>query len=486
MISKNLIKSSFIYTVVGALPLGSAFLLLLFYTNYITKTDYGALVLYISFTLFIQILVNFGLDTYIGISYFEHKHDKNLLNQRIGNIAAYLLIVGVLSCLVFYIIGKPLFSIVFKGGDLSFFPYGMMSVVTAFFNSFFKTYSNLLINQLRPEKFAVINLANFFMTICFSLTGLFLYPYTLIGPMWGRLLSGAGIFLIAFFSFQKEFPIRLQLGESLRTTLSFSLPVLIFFLLSWLISNIYPWILKRYISLDEIAIFGLALQFTLLVEFILNGLSSAFIPRVYEIMKEHDLHRSTPEINKYFSTFNALSLLIIPFITFILPLIMPVLIPKDYSQTYLIFSLLNISFVTRGLYNYFLVPIYFHKKTRVLPKIYAYTTVVQIIISILLIKYFNIWGAIWANLITKIIQDIFLFNESRKFFTFNFNVIKLIILPLLVLVIIIVCEYFASANNIHIIHLIELLMSFALVWLVYRKELKSMQEFLFYFKIKGK
>lgn len=165
---------------------------------------------------------------------------------------------------------------------------------------------------------------------------------------------------------------------------------------------------------------------------------------------------------------------------------MPVLIPKDYSQTYLIFSLLNISFVTRGLYNYFLVPIYFHKKTRVLPKIYAYTTVVQIIISVILIKYFNIWGAIWANLITKIIQDIFLFNESRKFFTFNFNVIKLIILPLLVLVIIIVCEYFASANNIHIIHLIELLMSFALVWLVYRKELRSMQEFLFYFKIKGK
>ena len=83
MISKNLIKSSFIYTIIGALPLASAFFLLLFYTNYITKADYGAFVLYISFTLFVQILVNFGLDTYIGISYFEHKHDPDLLKVRI-------------------------------------------------------------------------------------------------------------------------------------------------------------------------------------------------------------------------------------------------------------------------------------------------------------------------------------------------------------------------------------------------------------------
>ncbi|HPT14015.1 MAG TPA: polysaccharide biosynthesis C-terminal domain-containing protein [Bacteroidales bacterium] len=470
MISKNLIKSSFIYTIIGALPLASAFFLLLFYTNYITKADYGAFVLYISFTLFVQILVNFGLDTYIGISYFEHKHDPDLLKVRIGNIVAYLLAVGIISCLVFLLLGKPLFSFIFKGKDLFFFPYGFMSVITAFFNSFFKTYSNLLINQQRPERFATVNFANFIMTIGFSLGGLFLYPYTLIGPMWGRLLSGFGIFLIALFAFTHEYPIRLQLGTALRKTISFSLPVLVFFLLSWVISNIFPWIMKQFMSLDEIAVFGLALQFTLLIEFTLNGLSSAFMPKVYELIKKDNLYHSTPELNKYFSAFNALSLLIIPLATFLLPLIMPIFIPKDYSETYLFLALLNISFASRGLYNYFLAPIYYHKKTSLLPKLYSYTAIIQIVASIILIKYYGIWGAVWANLFTKIIQNIFLYTGSRKFFRFEFNTLKLLWLPLLVTAFIIITEFVAKNMNIHLIHLIQLVITSTLVFLVYKKE----------------
>ena len=101
MISKNLIKSSFIYTVIGALPLLSAFFLLIFYTNYLTTVDYGALVIYISFTGFIQILINFGLDTFIGVSYFDSRRDRTLLKSKIGTITGYLLIWGLFVTAVF-------------------------------------------------------------------------------------------------------------------------------------------------------------------------------------------------------------------------------------------------------------------------------------------------------------------------------------------------------------------------------------------------
>lgn len=474
MISKGLIKSSFIYTIIGALPLASGFFLMLFYTNYLRTNDFGALILFISFTAFVQILVNFGLDTYIGISYFEFKHNNSLLKNRIGSIVLYLIIVGLISCFVFLLIGKPLFNLIFKGKDLFFYPYGLMSVVTAFFNSFFKTYSNLLINQQRPGRFALVNFANFFMTIGFSLAGLFLFPYTLIGPMWGRLLSGSGIFLIALFSFQKEFPIRLQLGNFLKNTISFSLPVLIFFLLSWVLSNIYPWIMKQFMNLYDIAIFGLALQFTLLIEFTLNGLNNSIMPKVFELMKVGGLHHSTKELNKYFNAFSALSLIIISTTTFLLPLIMPLFISKDYSQTYLFLALLNISFATRGLYQYFLAPTYFHKKTKILPKLFAYTAVIQLISSIILIKYFGIWGAIWANLITKIIQNIFLYLGTRNFFNYKFNTLKLIWLPIFIMMFIITSEHFATINNIHLIHFIQLIVTMILTWLIYNKELKSL------------
>jgi len=474
MISKNLIKSSFIYTIIGALPLVSAFFLLLFYTNYLTTSLYGSLVIYVSFTGFIQILINLGLDTYIGISYFDSRRDRELLRSKIGTITGYLLIWGLFIILLFVLLGDNLFSLVFQGKDIFFFPYGLMSVLTAFGNSYFKTYSNLLINQEKPMRFAIVNLANFVMTIVFSLSGLFMFPETLIGPMWGRLLSGAGIFLIALFSLSKESVIRIRLGDELKQALNFSLPLLVFFIFSWSISNIYPFIIKYFMTLQDVAILGLVIQFTLLVEFVLNGLGSSIAPKIFGIIKDQDLKGSTPELNKYFSGFNAFALLLIPASTFFIPLILPFLISKDYEASYIFLSVLNIGFASRGLYNYFLTPIYLFKKTSILPRMYLITAVFQIIISIILIKYFGIWGAVAANLFTKIIQNYLLYLAARKFFTFKFSTMKFIWLPLFVTTLLIFSEYFITQQNLNLIRLSQMVFTYLLVYLFYRNEARAL------------
>jgi len=479
MISKNLIKSSLIYTIIGALPLVSAFLLLIFYTNYLTTADYGAFVIYISFTGFVQILINMGLDAYIGVSYFENKNEKATLRSKIGIITGYLLIWGLIITAIFSLLGENLFTLIFQGKDIFFYPFGLMAVITAFCNSFFKTYTNLLINQEKPMRFAIVNMANFIMTIAFSLTGLFLYPYTLIGPMWGRLLSGLGIFIIAFISLSKESAIRVRLGDELRQTLRFAMPVLVFFLISWSISNIYPFIMKYFMTLQDVAIFGLAIQFTLLVEFVLNGMSSSVSPKVYGLIIDKQLTGSTPELNKYFSGFNAFALVIIPASTFFIPLILPLLISKDYEASFIFLSALNIGFASRGLYNYFLTPIYILKKTKVLPKIYLATAFLQIIISIVLIKNFGIWGAVAANLITKIIQNLFLFLAARKYFTFSFNTFKFVWLPLIITLSIICSEYFVSTHNLHIIRLLQMAFSYLLVYIFYRNEIVALLKDLY-------
>lgn len=474
MISKNLIKSSFIYTVIGALPLVSAFFLLIFYTNYLTTTDYGALVIYISFTGFIQILINLGLDTFIGVSYFDSRRDKALLKSKIGTITGYLLLWGIFIMFIFSLMGENMFRLIFQGKDIFFYPYGFMAVITAFCNSYFKTYSNLLINQEKPTRFAIVNLANFVMTITFSLTGLFMFPFTLIGPMWGRLLSGIGIFIIAFISFARQSKIRVILGDELKQTLRFTMPLLIFFLFSWSISNIYPFIIKYFMTLQDVAILGLAIQFTLLVEFVLNGMGSSVAPKVYGLIKDNDLTGSTPELNKYFSGFNAFALLIIPASTFFIPLILPLLISKDYEASFIFLSVLNIGFASRGLYNYFLTPIFLFKKTSVLPKMYLATAVFQIFISIILIKYFGIWGAVAANLITKVVQNFLLYIAARKFFTFRFNTFKFIWLPLIVTITIICSEYFINMHNLHFIRMFQMIFSYVLVYFFYRNEVGSL------------
>lgn len=478
MISGKLIKSSAIYTVIGALPLVSGFFLLIFYTNYLTKTDYGALVLYIGFTGFIQILANMGLDAYIGISYFDHRHEPDLLRDRLGHILGFLLIWGLIILLINSVLGDNIFSLVFSSNNMTFYPYGLMSVITAFTGSYFKTFTNLLINQERVQLFMWVNIAHFVMIITFSLTGLFLFPFTLIGPMWGRFLSGTGIFILASIFLRNDARITIPGGENLKAILRFSLPLLVFLLMSWSIANIYPFIMEHHMPLHDVAIFGLAIQFTLLVEFILNGLSSAIIPKVFGMIKEHDLTGSNPEINKFFSGFNAVSLLIIPASTFFIPLILPIFINKDYETSFLFLSALNIGFASRGLYNYFLTPIYLFKKTNVLPLIYLITAIIQIGSALLLIKFCGIWGAVAANLLTKIVQNLVLYLASRKFFDYHFNAFKFIWLPLLVTMLILASEYFITRNNLHYIRLLQMLITYLLVWIFYRAEVAALVQTL--------
>ncbi len=456
------------------MPLVSAFFLLIFYTNYLTTADYGAFVIYISFTGFIQILINLGLDTYISVSYFDSRRDKALLKAKIGTITGYLLIWGLFVTAVFTLLGENLFTLIFQGKNIFFYPYGLMAVITAFCNSYFKTYSNLLINQEKPTRFAVVNMANFVMTIAFSLTGLFMFPFTLIGPMWGRLLSGIGILVIAFISFSKEAKIHIVLGNELKQTLRFTLPLLVFFIFTWSISNIYPFIVNYFMTLQDVAILGLAVQFTLLVEFVLNGMGSSIAPKVYGLIKDKELTGSTPELNKYFSGFNAFALLVIPASTFFIPLLLPMLISKDYEASFIFLSVLNIGFASRGLYNYFLTPIYLFKKTSILPKMYLITASIQIIISIVMIKYFGIWGAVAANLFTKVIQNLLLYMGARKFFSFSFNTFKFIWLPLIITVVIIGSEYFISKNNLHFIRFLQMAFSYLMIYFFYRNEVGAL------------
>lgn len=487
MISKNLLKSSFIYTFIGALPLASAFFLLPFYTNYLSQNDYGLLVLYISFTAFVQILINFGLDTYVGISYIEYKDQHEILKTQIGSISAYLILLGIILLILFATVGDSLFKLIFETEGMKFFPYGLMCVLTAFFNSYFKTYTNLLINQKKPVRFFWLNSANFVMTIGFSLTGLLMLPFSLNGPMWGRLLSGVGIFILALAGFQKEFGLQIKFGSTLRKAFSFSAPVLIFFILQWFVTNNYPYLLDHLMTIEDIAIFDFAVKCTLLIEFALNGLSQTIMPYVFELIKNKELRASTPELNKYFSSFTAISLLGIPFFILIIPVVLPLFqIEASYFEAFVFLGVLGISFVSRALYNYFLAPIYYYKHTKVLPRVYLFTAIIQVSLSIFMIKSMGLWGLVWSTLLTKVLQNIFLYIEARRFFEFRFNKMKMIFLPLLVILTISVSEFILSSQPLLLKHLVQFLFSTAMVFLAYRKEVVNFSLYLLKMNKKNK
>ncbi|MGD0709919.1 MAG: polysaccharide biosynthesis C-terminal domain-containing protein [Bacteroidales bacterium] len=468
MISKQFIKSTFIYSVVGALPLASGLILLLFYANLLSKELIGVFALYVAFTILVQTLVSFAMESHIGYFYIENKNNTPYLKKYIGTMVTAFLLISIVYIVISICFGNVLFRLVFQD---TFYPFGFMCVFTGIFNAFFKTYTALLISQQRPVRFFWYNLINFILTIVVSVIVLYMYPKTLMGPMWGRLLSGVGIFVISLWGFIKEFGIYF-IKEYLKPIFLFCFPIFIYYLLTWVLSNIDRFIINEYLTKSDIAIYDIALKSTLLIEYVQMGIVNSFYPKIFNIWNEQQLTRLTPEVNRYFNGYTAVTMLILPVFVIIIPLIVPIIITKnDYSPIFPFLSLLSLGFITRSLFGLFSAPIYYLKKTKLLPPVFLFSAICQVILSVVLIKYFGLWGAVWAGLIVKVLQVLFLYIITRKIFTYTFNRIKQLYLPLSYILLIVFSEAVMIEKYRFLIHVIQLFIAFTLVFWVYRKEL---------------
>ncbi|MEI7595166.1 MAG: polysaccharide biosynthesis C-terminal domain-containing protein [Bacteroidota bacterium] len=471
MISKKFLKSSFIYSVVGALPYVSSIVLIPLFTHKISPQDIGVNAIYLSILFFIQIFSSFCLESYVMVHLFEFKNNPEKLKESFGTVVFSLTALGIFILLITAIFGDCIFGLLFNN-SISFFPWGFLTVLTAIFNGFYKVYCNILISQQRSVKFFIINILNFSFVITLSILLVYIFPNSLAGPVLGRTLGFGINFILILFSLRKEFGFKFK-REVITDIVKYCYPLLLYSVFSWVISYIDRFVIKHYlVDPSYVGIFDIAVRCTLAIELFQTGVSNAIYPKVFNLLKDSLVAESSPEVNRYYNVFTAIILFIIPLFNIFVPLLIPLVIDKKiYYEAFNFINILSLGFATRILFSYFFSPILFYKKTKILPKIFFYTAIFQIIISIILIKNFQLIGAAWASFAIKPIQVLFLYFESRKIFKFKFNKIKLLYLPMFFIVMVVASELLFFRQYLLFKSIIIFFITSILIFFIYRKEL---------------
>ena len=109
-----------------------------------------------------------------------------------------------------------------------------------------------------------------------------------------------------------------------------------------------------------------------------------------------------------------------------------------------------------------------------LPKIYGISAVVQIILSIILIKYFGLVGAVASMILNKPIQLLLTVWYTQKIFTFSYNYKKIVIMPLIYFFIFVAGEIFTFNLNHLWLYILEFISTVILVLIFFRNEVWSM------------
>lgn len=390
-----------------------------------------------------------------------------------ASLNGYLIFIGSVITIIVALSGNFLIQHYIENPNPAALRFLVMSALTGVFNAHFKFYNNLLIHLEKPWRYFWSNILNFVTTVVFSIVILKMYPLTLEGPLWGRFLSCFCIFLLSFSEVTYRYGIAFR-RRFLAPVLKFTSPLIITAIFQWILSYSDRYIIKPLLFNKELAIFDLAVKCTLLVSFLLDGLIGAMAAKIYALFREDQGEKYTAEINRYYSSFNIIMLILIPLNILVLPIVLPLFISDErYVVAFLYFGIVCSGFLTKSIQNLFIFPMYFFRKTMLFIPINGIAAFLQVALGYFMVKYFKLYGAAYTLNIVKLVQLVLYFYYCGNMVSKQINKRKLIVLPLIAIIISCVPEPFIRSYGIqmHLFHLAELILIFAITYIVYRTEI---------------
>lgn len=477
-ISRSFIKGSLIYTVIGALPMASAILLLPFYMVNLSTADFGALSIYLAFSLLVQLLVTYSFDTSLYVHYHEFKDDTVKLSAFVSSAFVLMLLIGVGISLIVIPTGSSILAAVFPNRDFAFFPNGWLALGGGIFQALFKVHSNLLQSREKPETFFWSNLTLFSFIVIFTLTGLNFFPQTLWGPLGGRLLALLLASVWVLYRIFREFGFHFNV-PMLGSSFSFNFYSFIYQLQQWVINYFDRILMVFYLPLASVGVYDFAIKCLVGIELVMNGLHAAILPKVIKLLKAHEKKGTSLEINRYYNAFIAVVMMVVCGSIWFMPIaidwLSTFLDRPSYKLSISVIPFIAVLFIGRSIRLFFGLPYSILKYTKPLPVIYAVISVLKIGGLLLLVEKLGVMGVIASTAASIVVEIALLYFLSKNRFDFRFNAYKILIAPLVLLATIVVVESVMSGEFENIRHFIYGVLCILMLFIVYRTEIKTLK-----------
>ena len=462
--------------------MASALILLPFYVSHLSTSDFGALSIYFAFSYFVQLLTTYSFDTSLYIHFHEYKEDRKKLAAFASSAFILMLGIGVFAAILFYLFGDMLFQDLFPGKSIAFQPYGLMAAFTGIFQALFKVHGNLLQSRERPELYFWSNVATFAVIAGATITGLEIFPDSLMGPVGGRLIAAVLSGSWALMRIFREFGVRFNAGL-MRATFNFNFYTFIYQFLQWVI-NYFDRILMVLLGLTlaSVGIYNFAIQCLLIIEFILNGLHNSFYPRVVSTLMNQQVKRSVPEINRYYHGFISIIMLLICCCILFFPWAIEVFLrifsnKPGYRESIQYIPYISLIYIFRAIRLFYAAPYGILKYTRPLSPIYLAVSAIKIGIIWLAVKPFGLYAVIGASIVAAIVEIILLRSSLGQRFRFHYNLFKIVGAPAILFTLILVLEPLMGGIARDLTHAFYFLSCLILLGWIYRREIKLIDPF---------
>ncbi len=287
-------KDFLIYGIASVLGKIVGVLLLPIYTSILTREEYGAMAMLVSVQGLIDLFSNLNIHSGITRDYYEEGVDrKDLVSTGFWSILSLSL-----SIMIILLISKDFWlNTVLELPEYNYsFILLLLTIPAGSLSSYFAILTRF---KKKPVLFSIGTISQLLIQISIAIYTIVYLRLGILGFFLATLIST--IFSIIYFAVINREYIGLRFNkEHLKRALIFSVPTLPAILAGWGDSSLGQILIGKYVSLTDLGVYSIALQFASVFTLISVALNNVWSPFLYENYKKESFNK---DVRKLFILF---------------------------------------------------------------------------------------------------------------------------------------------------------------------------------------
>lgn len=418
---KNTIKQSAVYGLSRISIKLVAFVLFPLYSIYFSVEQYGIIVRGEIFWQLLQSFMLYATET-ATIRWYSLLEDSEKKKSLIFSVFSFILILNLIFLISSFYFPNAISSFVFSSPDHS------NVIKVCLLVGMFETLIGIPLVVLRIREKSVMYVSIVVLETVLSL-GLQIYfitstEYKLIGIFISKLIASVAVFVLLLPSLLRSFRFRIDFSL-LSDVLKFSLPLMIASLVSALFNSQDRFILGYLTDSKEVGLYGLGNNVAGILTFVfISPFALAFPVIFWKKIKDDNAKRFYTKSMTY-------SFLVFVFGALVLSLAAPNFIKifarnPDYWLAKNIVPFIAFSLVFYGMQVVGLMSFYHDKKTKVVLLILVLSSITNIIMNLVLIPHYRMYGAAVSTFASYLISTILIYIFSKKYYFIKWENSKLV------------------------------------------------------------
>ncbi|MGV6860636.1 MAG: lipopolysaccharide biosynthesis protein [Putridiphycobacter sp.] len=409
------LKSIGSYTLVNVINKGIPFLLLPILTNYLSPADFGLLTNIESLIVVLVVLIGINISTAVTRQYVKDQVDLKVY------VSTAFKIILISFCVI---------SIILIGlGDLinewTAIPTDILYIIPVFalLDNMMEVVLAIWRMEDKPFSYGSFRVGRTIIEITIALSLIIGLKYDWHGRFYGLYIAGILSGMIAIlFLLSKKYLNRFFDKDYKSHFLKFGLPLIPHTISGVIIMYSDKLIITKYLGIGENGVYSVAFTIGMAISLLQNSFNQAWVPWLFKKLALNSIDEKK-KLVKITYVYMVMMLLLALLLWLITPVIY-LFLGQDFSGGMDVVAIIGLGFAFNGMYKMMINYLFYAEKTKIISLITLSIAVINISLSVYLVKDYGIIGTAYASAISFFIQFIVTWIISAKVYPMPWFKIK--------------------------------------------------------------